>query len=157
MGRYLIVANQTLGGLELEQKIHDRIEHGEGAFFVVVPMANPEHEVSKWVSADPAFGIPATPVVDDDAVEAARQRSEHRLRAMLAKITELGGTADGHIGNTDPYKAVEDVLDLGPFDEVIVSTFPLGLSRWIKMDLASRLERMVECPVTTVESQARES
>lgn len=50
---------------------------------------------------------------------------------MLASITSLGGRADG---------------------EVIVSTLPAGISRWLKLDLASRIARMSDVPVTTVEA-----
>ena len=154
MARYLIVANQTLGGEELEHKLRDRIDHGEGTFYVVVPMTPPEHEVSVWAPADPTFGMPvALPEDGTDAVEEARKRSQYRLQAILAKIAELGGVAEGQVGDRDPVKAVETVLAQGPFDEVIVSTLPSGLSRWIKMDLPSRIERAVECPVTTVEAE----
>lgn len=157
MARYLIVANQTLGGQELEHKLRDRIEHGEGSFYVVVPMTPPEHEVSVWAPADPTFGIPvAVPEDGTDAIEEARRRSEHRLQAMLNRISELGGTAEGQVGNRDPVAAVEAALAQGPFDEVLVSTLPSGLSRWIKMDLPSRIERVVDCPVTTVEADAPE-
>lgn len=38
------------------------------------------------------------------------------------------------------------------FNEVIISTLPVGISRWLKLDLPSRTQRMVECPVTTVEA-----
>lgn len=153
MGRYLIVANQTLGGAELEQKVKDRIDHGEGDFYVVVPMVEPEHEVVNWAPQDPMFGAPVPTRVDDDALEEARTRSRHRLNAMIDKITSLGGTADGEVGATDPAKAVEAVLERESFDEVIVSTLPAGLSRWVKMDLPSRIDRMTDSPVTTVEAE----
>lgn len=153
MGRYLIVANQTLGGAELEQKVKDRIEHGEGRFYVVVPMVEPELEVVDWAPQDPMFGAPVPAQVSDDALEEARERSRRRLNAMIEKVTSLGGEADGEVGSTDPVRAVEAVLERESFDEVIVSTLPAGLSRWVRMDLPSRLDRMTECPVTTVEAR----
>lgn len=154
MGRYLIVANQTLGGAELEQKVKDRIEHGEGSFYVVVPMVEPELEVVDWAPQDPMFGAPIPTQVKDDALEEARERSERRLHTMIEKVTSLGGQADGEVGATDPARAVEAVLERESFDEVLVSTLPAGISRWVKMDLPSRVERMADCPVTTVEAEA---
>lgn len=150
MGRYLIVANQTLGGEELAEKVAVRIEHGEGRFYVVVPLTQPDTEVPNSVPHDPAFGVPPQPEPTDDADEEARRRSEHRLRAMIDKIAELGGEAEGEIGSTDPFKAVQSVVEREDFDEVIVSTLPAGVSRWVKMDLPSRIDRLVDCPVTTV-------
>lgn len=154
MGRYLIVANQTLGGVALQRKVAERIEHGEGRFYVVVPMVEPEREVVNWAPQDPMFGVPVHTEVSEDALEEARDRSEHRLRTMIEKIFTLGGDADGEVGDTDPVRAVESVLDREVFDEVLVSTLPAGLSRWIKMDLPSRIDRMTDCPVTTVEADA---
>ena len=154
MGRYLIVANQTVGGAELDQRVRDRIEHGEARFYVVVPMAAPEHEVSTWPATDVAFGVPlSTPTdVSDDAMEQARERSQRRLDAMLDRIRSLGGEAEGEVGTTDPLAAVKDVLEKERFDEVIVSTLPIGISRWAKMDLPSKIGRVTDCPVTTVEA-----
>ena len=154
MGRYLIVANQTLGGADLEQKVKDRIEHGEGSFYVVVPMVEPELEVVDWAPQDPMFGAPVPTQVNDDALEEARERPRHRLNIMIEKVTSLGGEVDGEIGPADPARAVEAVLERESFDEVIVSTLPAGISRWVKMDLPSRIDRMTDCPVTTVEAQA---
>lgn len=154
MGRYLIVANQTLGGAELEQKVKDRIEHGEGRFYVVVPMVEPDLEVVDWAPQDPMFGAPIPTQANEDAREEARQRSQHRLNIMIDKITSLGGEVDGEVGATDPARAVEAVLERESFDEVIVSTLPAGISRWVKMDLPSRIDRMTDCPVTTVEAKS---
>lgn len=154
MGRYLIVANQTLGGAELERTIRERIEHGEGRFYVVVPMVEPDHEVVNWAPQDPMFGAPLHTEVSADALEEARKRSERRLTAMLDKVTSLGGQAEGEVGSTDPGMAVEAVLERERFDEVIVSTLPAGISRWVRMDLPSRVQRMADCPVTTVEAES---
>lgn len=152
MGRYLIVADQTLGGAELDQRIRDRIEHGEGRFYVVVPRTPPEHEVTTWAPGDGAFGEPDSTRLDEDEVE--QDRSQHRLDAMLDRIASLGGEAEGEVGAADPFAAVKEVLDRESFDEVIVSTLPVGISRWAKMDLPSRIGRLTDCPVTTVEAES---
>ena len=154
MARYLIVANQTLGGSALDAEVRRRIEQGGARFHVLVPMVEPAHEIATWAPADPMFGVPIQTEVTADALEEARQRSEHRLTAMLARVRDLGGEVDGEVGDTDPYRAVETVLDREAFDEILLSTLPAGISRWVGMDLPSRVERLAPCPVTTVEAQA---
>ena len=153
MSRYLLVANQTLGGADLDRAVRERVDRGDAAFHVVVPMIEPEHEVASWAPTDPMFGIPVQTEVTADALEEARQRSQHRLAAMIDRVTDLGGTASGEVGDPDPVRAVQAALDRQAFDEVIVSTLPAGISRWIRMDLPSRVARLTDRPVTTVEAE----
>jgi hypothetical protein len=42
------------------------------------------------------------------------------------------------------------VLERSSFDEIIVSTLPAPVSRWLRLDLAHRLERRFHLPVTHV-------
>lgn len=155
MGECLIVANQTLGGAELERAVRDRMAAGRQTFYVVVPIVDPQAEAAAWVPPDPAFGIPSQVSGADETRERARQRSEHRLGQMLEKIRQAGGAVDGELGPTDPVKAVEGVLERHTVDEVIVSTLPAGLSRWLKLDLPSRIARAVDVPVVTIEAKAQ--
>ncbi len=150
MGRRLIVANQTLGGPDLEAVIIDRIDRGQGDFFIVVPMIEPEAEAVAWGAAEIGF-IVLPP--GDDAMEEARRRSEYRLEAIIDRIERTGGSATGEVGDHDPAVAVRRVLEREAFDEIIVSTLPAGLSRWLKMDLPSRISRMTDIPVTVVEAR----
>ena len=154
MPRYLIVANQTLGGSALDAEVRTRVERGAARFHVLVPMVEPAHEIATWAPADPMFGIPLQTEVTADALAEARRRSEHRLAAMIDRVRDLGGEVDGEVGDIDPYRAVEAVLEREPVDEVILSTLPAGISRWVGMDLPSRVERLAPCPVTTVEAEA---
>lgn len=155
MARYLLVANQTLGGASLEREIRRCIDEGHDDFHVVVPMTQPAYEAAAWVPADPAFAVPALPAETyAEAEDEARRRSEHRLARMLEKIEDLGGRADGEIGSSDPITAIRGALEDEEFDAIILSTLPAGLSRWLGMDLPSRVERMVDIPVTTVEAEA---
>jgi nucleotide-binding universal stress UspA family protein len=148
MDCYLIVANQTLGGAELEEIIRDRIELGHGCFHIVVPMVAPHLEAAGWVGTDTGMIIP-----DEEAFHEARRRSEHRLAAIIDKIRAAGGTATGEVGDPDPARAVKQVLAQRAVDEVIVSTLPAGISRWLKMDLPSRISRLAPVPVTIVEAE----
>lgn len=153
MSRYLIVANQTLGGKELEDRIQARIEGSHGRFYVIVPMIEPELEADAWVPADPAFGISGVRSGATEAIDEARQRSQHRLDRMIDKIRALGGEAEGEVVGPDPLQAVEDILERDSFAEIVVSTLPAGISRWVKMDLPSRIARRADVPVVTVEAE----
>lgn len=156
MGEILVVANQTLGGEELDATITDRVGHGHRSFHVLVPLVTPEHEVPTWAPADPTFGVPASAPAPPgtDPLEEARQRSLHRLDAMLTRIRAVGGTGDGEVGDHDPVRAVDAVLQSRDVDEIIVSTLPAGLSRWIRLDVASRIQRLTNVPVTRIEADA---
>ncbi len=153
MTRHLIVANQTLGGVELEQRIEQRIARGDTQFFVLVPSIEPDLEASGWEPHDPLFGVPAQSGTAEDAIELAHRRSRHRLGSIIGKIARLGGHAEGEVGDADPYRAVHDLLERETFDEIIISTLPAGVSRWIKMDLPSRVDRLADCPVSVVEAE----
>lgn len=165
MGRCLIVANQTLGGDALDRVVGARIDEGVGSFFVLVPMTPPMEESSVWT-----FGFSAETTPDPggrrSAVEQdlkrrearfearfeARRRASKRLEKMVESITSMGAEASGQVGDTDPVAAVRQVLQDRAFDEVIVSTLPAGLSRWLKRDLPNRIGRLTGAPVTTVEA-----
>ena len=176
MGHYLIVANQTLGGAELDRAVRDHIERGEARFYIVVPMTPPEHEASAWSGGfalgrsgsypyvvGPDAGMPAEQAareMEESArrweaqLDEARRRAGDRLGQMIDKIRSAGGEAEGEVGDADPAAAVEHVLKSRSFDGVIVSTLPAGISRWLKMDLSSRVSRMTEAPVTTIEAES---
>lgn len=53
-----------------------------------------------------------------------------------------GGHVQGLIGDADPYVAVSSLLERERFDEVIVSTLPEHVSRWLRQDLPHRLRRL---------------
>lgn len=51
-----------------------------------------------------------------------------------------GTEVTGDIGDLEPLTAIRDALNLGRYEEIIVSTLPLGVSRWLKRDLVSRAQ-----------------
>jgi len=172
MGRYLIVANQTLGGEELSRAVRDRIERGaaDSRFYILVPMTAPEHEASDriygFAVADEEAWTPeqlerlSQAIKDDERKQQARDadarmRSEQRLAQMIEQVQAAGGEADGEVGGADPVQAVRSLLKSRSFDEVIVSTLPARISRWLKMDVPSRLSRSIEIPVTTIEARGK--
>ena len=147
MRRHLIVANQTLGTEELARAVHDRLEAEPCEFWVVVP-ATPLTDLAPGFI--PTMGgwpvsVPAPP-------EESRRVAQRRLDAALQRLREAGATVDGEVGDGDPMRAVEHALTGRQFDEVIVSTLPARVSRWLHQDLPSRIERTFHVPVTQVGS-----
>lgn len=144
MSRYLIVANQTLGGDSLTRAVEERIERGDSQFYVVVPKTATKDEATGWSGGfDEA----------SSGQDKTHSKAEHRLSLMLDKIRSSGGEADGEVGDADPKVAVEDVLRTQSFDEIIVSTLPTGLSGWLKADVSSQVARAAGKAVTTVTAE----
>lgn len=168
MSHYLIVANQTLGGAVLDRAVNQRIRRGNASFHILVPMTELKHETSAgaWgfdVENDEETSVAQvgqTPETrqedatqDEAAVREAQRRAQRRLDLMISRIRATGAQVDGELGVADPVEATRDALRREPVDEVIVSTLPSGLSRWMKLDLPTRVGEMTDVPVTTVEAE----
>jgi hypothetical protein len=135
MRRYLVVANQTLGGDALLARIRSLLEHGPASFHVVVPATKPQ---GKWTWTE------------GEALAIARKR----LAEAIVRFRELGAEVTGEVGNERPIDAIGNVLREREIDEIVLSTLPPGLSRWLKQDLPSRVERVYDLPVSHVTSEA---
>jgi hypothetical protein len=129
MRSYLVVANQTLGGEHLIERVRQCLADGPCRYHIVVP-ATPQGELLTWTEGK------STAIAQD------------RLDHALAQFRELGAEADGEVGDKNPMLAIEDALRHGAFDEIILSTLPPGLSRWLKLDLPSRVTARFNLPVT---------
>lgn len=142
--RVLIVANQTLSSDELVAAVMSRKAKGECEFHVVVP-ATPlsRQELALRHSEHPGavFG-------ESGPVAVARMR----LSQGLAKLEGFGVTATGDVGDPDPFKAICVAAEHTPVDEVVLSTLPRRLSRWLAADLPRRVHRRLGVPVTHVET-----
>jgi hypothetical protein len=57
------------------------------------------------------------------------------------------------VGDTDPFAAIQDTLFREQFEEIIISTLPRRGSRWLRLDLPSKV-RALGLPVTHVEATA---
>lgn len=148
MGTYLVVANQTLAEDQLLQLMKRRAAAEPSEFLLVVP-ATPTLEQVHGTEGVPAVGgatlLPSSP-------EHARDEAEGRLQRALSQFRAAGIKVEGHVGSRDPVHAVEAALKGRHFDEIIVSTLPRRLSRWLRADLPRRLEHKTQLPVTHVES-----
>lgn len=130
----LLVANQTAATERLAEAVRRRVEEGPATFHLVVP-ANP-HGLHKVV--DP----------EDTGVD----ESQRALEVALPKLGEAAGAeVTGEVGDATPLTAIADAVNRGRYDEIVISTLPRGLSRWLKLDLVSKA-RGLGLPVTHVEA-----
>jgi hypothetical protein len=81
---------------------------------------------------------------------AAKEEAQATLDEALAQYRENGLEADGVVGDRDPMVAVAEIWDPLRFDEVIVSTLPGNVSRWLQADLPHRIARLTDAQVTHV-------
>jgi hypothetical protein len=135
MRRILIVANLTLCEPHLLEVVRERMEQGPRAFHLLVPAAH-------------------SPMAGSWTEEEARAEAEERMQQMLQTLRELGADATGQVGDIRAIDATLDALRDADYDEIIISTLPPNLSRWLRLDLVSRLERAVDVPVTHVVADA---
>ena len=52
-----------------------------------------------------------------------------------------GGPVDAMIGVPEPLAAIQDAINLHGFDEVIISTLPTRVSKWLQLDLPQQGRR----------------
>jgi hypothetical protein len=127
----LVVANSTAECEELQQALTDRATKGDSPkFTLVVPSA---HGLAK--AANPDEEIPEAQGHVDNAV---------------AKLRGAGLDVEGRLGDPDPVAAVQDAHNTGSYDEVIVSTLPTHLSKWLRVDLPRKAAHATGLPVTHV-------
>lgn len=133
--RVLIVANRTAAGEALVEAVRQRASQGPARFHLVVP-AVPQ-------------GLHR--VVDPEV--AGREKGQARLDEALPRLSEAAGSeVTGDVGDADPIAAIHDAVGLEGFDEIIVSTLPRRLSRWLRLDLPSKA-RGLGLPVLHVEAE----
>ena len=130
MARVLVVANRTAECEELQQALKERAAQGEAQFTLVVPSA---HGFAK--ATDPDEGIP---------------EAQRHVENAVSTLRGAGLEVDGRLGDPDPVAAVQDAANAESFDEVIVSTLPTHLSKWLHLDLPRKAAHATGLPVTHV-------
>jgi hypothetical protein len=165
--RYLVVANQTLGGEELDTAIRDHMATGPCHFHLLVPATAAADLDRQYLAevrdADPTIDAEdrraARHLLEDElevtgqaasGEDLGRRLARERLRQQLSKLRGLGAEASGEVGVADPVEAIRVVLHRWEFDAVILSTLPGRRSRWLAMDLPTRIRRTFKLPVTHV-------
>jgi hypothetical protein len=130
--RVLVVAHKTAATQPLLDAVRERAQRGPCRFTLLVPRAT--HGLHKVVDPE-----------DQDAGE-TEAVINHALPLLSAAA---GSPVEALIGDADPGAAIQDAINLHGFDEVIISTLSPRVSRWLKLDLPSKVSGM-GLPVTTV-------
>ena len=131
--RVLVVEHKTTATQPLLEAVRKRAQRGSCVFTLLVP--------------NPAPGLHKVVDPEDQTSSQAQMVLGEALPALRAAT---GMSVDGIVGDADPVAAVEDAINLGGFEEVIVSTPSPRLARWLKLDLPSKLTGM-GVPVTAVD------
>jgi hypothetical protein len=130
--RVLVVAHKTAATQPLLDAVRERAQRGPSTFTLLVPTAT--HGLHKVVDPE-----------DQDAGEA-----QAVINHAVPLLSESAGTpVEALVGDADPGAAIQDAINLHGFDEVIISTLSPRLSRWLKLDLPSKVSGL-GLPVTTV-------
>jgi hypothetical protein len=120
----LVVANETVLGDALLDRIRARATEGPASFLIVSPQSDP--------------------------TQGAHPEAERRLRAALASLRSDGIDVHGQIAHPDPYTAAMHAVRDERTDEIIVSTFSGERSGWLRRDLVGRLRSDTGLPVDHV-------
>jgi hypothetical protein len=130
----LVVAHQTAATPALLDTVRERARSGPTTFHLVVPRQ--PHGIHKLVDPQDA---------SDDEANAV-------LEEALPKLSDAAGDrVTGSIGDPEPLMAIQDAIHLGDYDEIIISTLPRRVSRWLHLDLVSKAKGL-GLPVTHVDA-----
>jgi hypothetical protein len=121
----LVIANETIVGDPLLERIRDRAERSDASFLLVCPQSDP--------------------------TQGAHPEAERRLRRALALLRGTGIDAHGQVSHPDPYTAAMHAIHDERVDEIIVSTFPGEKSGWLRRDIVERLRKDAGVPVEHVQ------
>jgi hypothetical protein len=135
--RILVVAHRTAATPALIDAVRERAARGPATFTLLVP--NPAHGLHR--------------VVDPEDQEESEAQTVLDLALPLLEDA-AGGHVEGIIGDPEPLNAIQDAVNLHGFDEIIISTLPKRVSRWLKLDLPSKLNGL-GLPVTTITAKDR--
>ena len=135
--RVLIVAHKTAATPALIEAVRERATRGRCSFTLLVPNA--------------VGGLAKVLDPEDQPEDAARDVLELALPLLE---DAAGATVEGIIGDATPMDAIQDAINLHGFDEIIISTLPTRVSRWLRLDLPSKAEGL-GLPVTTVTAKDR--
>ena len=135
--RVLVVAHKTAATPGLLQAVRDRAARGPATFTLLVP--NTPHGLHR--------------VIDPEDQEQSEAQQVVELAVPLLEEA-AGGPVESIIGDPSPMNAVQDAINLHGFDEVIISTLPAKVSKWLKLDLPSKVAGL-GLPVTTVTAHDR--
>lgn len=135
--RVLVVANRTAATPALLEAVRERAQRGPARFTLLVP--NTPHGLHR--------------VVDPEDTDRAEAEAVIELAVPLLEEA-AGGRVDSLIGAPAPLTAIEDAVNAQGFDEIVLSTLPKRVSRWMRIDLPHKVAGL-GLPVTTVTARER--
>jgi len=134
--KVLVVANQTAESEELLAALKARADQGPVEFTLLIP-ATP-HGVA-WAA---------------DMFAGEREAAGHR-DALVERLRTIGlNVREAKVGDPDALAAIQDEVNFNDYDQLIVSTLPRRLSRWLHVDLPRKAEAATGLPVLHITAQA---
>ena len=127
----LVLANETVIGEQLLNRIRERAREGGASFLIVSPQSDP--------------------------TQAEHPEAERRLRRALGELRSAGIDAHGQVAHPDPFEAAMEAMREERIDEIIVSTFGPERSGWLRRDLVERLKSETGVPVEHVVAEREEA
>ncbi len=125
MGKYLLVAHQTAESRELLEAVKELAAQDSDARFTLLVPATPVGDLLTWE--------------EGETKKVARARARSAAAWLHGNGINVGGV---RVGDADPVSAIDDEFLAGRrYKTIVISTLPPGISRWIKMDVVSRLRR----------------
>ncbi|HEY7618546.1 MAG TPA: hypothetical protein VH834_02190 [Solirubrobacteraceae bacterium] len=131
MKTVLVVANETLGGRPLLEKIKELAAQEPIHLVICVPRTNPRQ---------------GNIIYDEAVFDAAQVRIDLARKVMR----EEGIDAIGEVGDPDPYTATMDAIAEHDPGEIVISTYPAASSGWLRRDLIERVSEATRVPVDHV-------
>lgn len=134
--RVLVVAHRTAATPALLDAVSARAADGPATFTLLVPRA--AHGLHRVIDPE-----------DTDDTEA-----QAVLELALPLLEEAAGApVTGKVGDPNPVDAINDAVNIDGYDEIIISTLPARVSRWMKLNLPSKLTGL-GLPITTVTAKS---
>jgi hypothetical protein len=135
--RVLVVANKTAATPPLLDAVRARAARGPCEFTLLVP--NATHGLHALV----------------DPEDQSQNEAETVIELAIPLLERAAGApVDAMVGVPEPLAAIQDAINLHGFDELIISTLPTRVSKWLKLDLTSKAAGL-GLPVTTVTASSR--